>query len=132
VFWISYLCWIAGRWAHFAAITPAEMQRFGIGWSLKLTNEGGHIVALPSGLLIGNFLPGVALKEAVRPELYIKLTELLSASIPPRWLRQSHEGRRTGSLCCLNRAVFRTSDCQRHCQKRERQMGCAEFSGYSG
>lgn len=74
VFWISYLCWIAGSWAHFAAVTPAEMQRLGVGWSLKLTNEGGYIVALAAGLLIGNFLPGVArwMKEAVRPELYIK------------------------------------------------------------
>src|SRR5436309_7885595 len=74
VFWISYLCWIAGSWANFAVTTPAEMQKFGIGWSLKLTNEGGFIVALLVGLAIGNFLPGFAawMKEAVRPEWYIK------------------------------------------------------------
>src|SRR5881396_2707980 len=74
VFWISYLCWIAGSWANFAVTTPAEMQKFGIGWSLKLTNEGGFIIALLVGLAIGNFLPGFAawMKDAVRPEWYIK------------------------------------------------------------
>jgi uncharacterized membrane protein YadS len=74
VFWISYLCWIAGSYANFAVNTPADMQKFGIGWSLKLTAEGGFIVALLAGLIVGNFLPGVAqwMKEAVRPELYIK------------------------------------------------------------
>src|SRR6266581_1736335 len=74
VFVLSYLCWIAGSWANFAATTPAEMQKLGLGWSLRLTNEGGYIVALAAGLAIGNFLPGAArwMKEAVRPELYIK------------------------------------------------------------
>src|SRR5690348_15959307 len=46
VFWISYLAWFVGSYAHFAVNTPADMQRFGISWSLKLTNEGGFIVAL--------------------------------------------------------------------------------------
>jgi uncharacterized membrane protein YadS len=74
VFAISYLCWSAGSWANFAATTPAEMQRLGIGWSLKLTNEGGYIVALAAGLIVGNFFPGAVrwMQEAVRPELYIK------------------------------------------------------------
>lgn len=74
VFWISYLAWIAGSYANFAANTPADMQKFGITWSLRLTSEGGFIVALLAGLVIGNFFPGLAawMKEAVRPELYIK------------------------------------------------------------
>jgi uncharacterized membrane protein YadS len=74
VFWISYLCWIVGSWANFAATTPADLQKFGIGWSLRLTNEGGYIVALLAGLAIGNFAPGFAawMREAVRPEWYIK------------------------------------------------------------
>ncbi len=57
-----------------AAVTPADQQKFGIGWSLKLTNEGGYVVALLVGLIIANFFPRFAewLKEAVRPELYIK------------------------------------------------------------
>lgn len=74
VFWISYLSWIAGSYAYVAVVTPADLQKFGIPWSLKLTNEGGYIVALLVGLAIGNFAPGLAawMKEAVRPEWYIK------------------------------------------------------------
>jgi uncharacterized membrane protein YadS len=74
VFWISYLCWIIGSYANFAVTTPADMQKFGIDWSLRLTNEGGFIVALIAGLIVGNFLSGLAewIKEAVRPEWYIK------------------------------------------------------------
>jgi uncharacterized membrane protein YadS len=55
------------------------MQKFGIGWSLKLTNEGGFVVALIAGLVVGNFFPGFAawMKEAVRPELYIKAAIVL-------------------------------------------------------
>ena len=75
VFWIAYASWIIGNFAHFAAVTPAEQQNFGINWSLKLTNEGGYIFALIAGLIIANFLPrfGEAIKDAVRPELYIKV-----------------------------------------------------------
>lgn len=74
VFGIAYLSWIIGSWAYIAA-TPDRRAGFGIGWSLNLTNEAGFIVALIAGLLIGNLLPGVAdrLKEAIRPELYIKI-----------------------------------------------------------
>jgi uncharacterized membrane protein YadS len=74
VFWLSYICWIIGSWANFAVNTPAGMQHFGISWSLKLTAEGGFIVALLGGLFVGNFMPGFAewMKEAVRPELYVK------------------------------------------------------------
>jgi uncharacterized membrane protein YadS len=74
VFWLSYGCWIFGSWASFAANTPADMQKFGISWSLRLTSEGGFIVALLAGLFVGNFMPGFAawMKEAVRPELYVK------------------------------------------------------------
>ena len=79
VFWISYVCWIAGNYANFAANTPADMQKFGISWSLRLTAEGGFIIALIVGLIIGNFLPGVAgwMNEAIRPELYIKIAIVL-------------------------------------------------------
>jgi uncharacterized membrane protein YadS len=75
VFAIAYASWILGSYAHIAAVSPAEQHKFGIGWSLKLTNEGGYIVALIAGLVIANFLPGFAnwLKEAIRPELYIKI-----------------------------------------------------------
>jgi uncharacterized membrane protein YadS len=75
VFALAYASWIAGSYANVAAVTPADLQKFGIGWSLKLTNEAGFIVALAVGLVIANFFPGLArwLKEAIRPELYIKI-----------------------------------------------------------
>lgn len=79
VFWLAYLCWIIGSWANFAVNTPGGMKQFGITWSLHLTNEGGYIVALLAGLFIGNFMVGFAdwMKEAVRPELYVKVAIVL-------------------------------------------------------
>jgi uncharacterized membrane protein YadS len=75
VFWIAYAAWIVGSYASFAAVTPADLRKFGVSWSLKLTNEGGYIFALVAGLLIANLAPrfAEAIKEAVRPELYIKI-----------------------------------------------------------
>jgi uncharacterized membrane protein YadS len=75
VFALAYASWIIGSFAYVAAVTPADLQKFGIGWSLKLTNEGGYVVALLAGLIIANFFPRLAewLREAVRPELYIKI-----------------------------------------------------------
>jgi uncharacterized membrane protein YadS len=75
VFWLAYASWIVGNYANFAAVTPADQQRLGISWSLKLTNEGGYIFALLAGLLIANVFPRFAdaIKDAVRPELYIKI-----------------------------------------------------------
>jgi uncharacterized membrane protein YadS len=75
VFAISYAAWFVGNHAHFAAVTPAELEKFGISWSFKLTNEGGYIVALIAGLLIANVFPRFAawLNDAIRPELYVKI-----------------------------------------------------------
>ena len=74
-FFLAYASWIAGNYAKLAAATPADLQKFGLSWSLRLTNEGGYIVALLAGLMIANFFPRFAdwLKEAIRPELYIKI-----------------------------------------------------------
>jgi uncharacterized membrane protein YadS len=74
VFWIAYACWMLGSWANIAVTTAPDMKKFGITWSLKLTAEAGFIVALLVGLFFGNFVPSFAnaIKEAVRPELYIK------------------------------------------------------------
>lgn len=73
IFIVSYACWFLGSWAYIAA-TPDKRPALKIAWSLNLTNESGFIIALLAGLIVGNFLPGIAraLKEAVRPELYIK------------------------------------------------------------
>jgi len=75
VFFIAYASWIVGNFATFAAVTPADLQKFGISWSLRLTNEGAYIVALIVGLVIANVFPRFAdaIKDAVRPELYIKI-----------------------------------------------------------
>ena len=74
IYWLSYLCWVLGNWGYLAVTTPAEMQRLGIGWSLRLTGESGYLIALVLGLAIANFAPALArwLGEAARPELYIK------------------------------------------------------------
>ena len=71
VFWMGYGCWLLG---HFGYIASTNAAKDGIGWSLKLTGEAGFIVALIVGLIVGNFFPKLAgtLKEATRPELYIK------------------------------------------------------------
>lgn len=53
VFWIAYASWVAGNFANFAAVTPADLQKFGISWSLRLTNEGAYIFALVAGLFAG-------------------------------------------------------------------------------
>ena len=73
VFWISFCCWFFGNYAYIAA-TKNQLKQFNIPWSLSLTGEAGFIIALLAGLLIGNFFPKLSkiLREATRPELYIK------------------------------------------------------------
>ncbi len=73
IFFISYLCWFAGNYAYIAA-TQDKWAAFKIPWSLSLTGESGFIIALIAGLVVGNFFPKLSekLKEASRPELYIK------------------------------------------------------------
>jgi uncharacterized membrane protein YadS len=72
-FWLSYLCWFMGHFAYIAA-TKDQAAKFGIPWSMSMSGEFGFIFALILGLIIGNFFPGLAnmMKEAARPELYIK------------------------------------------------------------
>ena len=74
VFWLAYLCWVIGNYAYIAVTTPADLEKFGIGWSMKLTGESGYLIALLAGLFIANLLPRAAawLKDAARPELFIK------------------------------------------------------------
>ncbi len=74
IFWLTYLCMMVGSYANIAANSPADIKKFGLSWSLKLTGESGLIVALLAGLFVGNFMPKATeyLKEAARPEWYIK------------------------------------------------------------
>lgn len=73
VYIISLFCLLLGHYANIAA-TPIELEKLGITWSLNLTGEAGYIIALLAGLLVGNFMPRFqnSLKEAIKPELYIK------------------------------------------------------------
>ncbi len=72
-FAIAYLCWFLGHFAYIAA-TKEQTAKFGIPWAMSMTGEFGFIIALVAGLIIGNFFPGLTnlMKEAARPELYIK------------------------------------------------------------
>lgn len=72
IFWITYLCIIAGEYAYISA-TPDKQAKFGIPWSLSL-GEMGFIFAMIIGLIIGNFFIGFArfLEEAAKPEWFIK------------------------------------------------------------
>ena len=83
VFWLSYFCWVLGNYAYIAATTPDEMQRLGMAWSLRLTGEFGYVCALLAGLAIGNLPPALAkwLKEAARPELYIKTAIVIMGAV---------------------------------------------------
>jgi uncharacterized membrane protein YadS len=74
VFAITFGCLVLGNHAWIAATTPAEFNKFHIAWSLKLTGEAGFVLALASGLVIGNFFPRLAalLNEALKPELFVK------------------------------------------------------------
>lgn len=73
VFGVSYACWVLGHYGYIA-LTPDKREAAGIRWSLGLTGEAGYIIALAAGLVIGNFLPGVAkrLHHGSRPEWFIK------------------------------------------------------------
>ncbi|MCE5311726.1 MAG: YeiH family protein [Nitrospiraceae bacterium] len=73
IFALAFICWTLGHYAYIAA-TKDQLAKFNIPWSMNLTGEAGYIVALIAGLAIGNFFPKTAanLKEATRPELYIK------------------------------------------------------------
>lgn len=77
-FFASYLCYALGHYAYIA-VTADQLKKWNIPWSLNLTGEAGYIVALLAGLAVGNFAPRLAdyLREAVRPEWYIKTAIVL-------------------------------------------------------
>lgn len=83
LFWIAYACWLLGSWAPIAVNTPADMKKFGLNFSLRLTAESGFIIALLVGLIIGNFFKGFAgyIKEATRPEWYIKTAIVMLGAV---------------------------------------------------
>ena len=75
VFWIAYASWINGNYAQ---LCRGDAGRAAEIWHLvaaEAHRRARVIVALHPGLIIANFLPrfAEAIKEAVRPELYIKI-----------------------------------------------------------
>ncbi|HEY0146727.1 MAG TPA: putative sulfate exporter family transporter, partial [Methylovirgula sp.] len=83
VFWLASIAWIIGSYAHFAAATPVDIAKTGVTWSLHLTPEGGLILALIAGLIVGNFFPRFAdwLSEAIRPEFYVKIAIVILGGV---------------------------------------------------
>jgi len=81
VFFVCYLCFALGNQANIAA-TPNTLTKFNITWSLGLTGEAGFIVALVAGIIVGNFMPGLAeqIKEACRPEMFVKIAIVIMGS----------------------------------------------------
>jgi uncharacterized membrane protein YadS len=80
VFFVAYLCYGIGNYAHIAvAPTDSAMKRAGITWTLGLSGEAGYIVALVVGIIIGNFMPGVAefMRPACRPEMFVKIAIII-------------------------------------------------------
>lgn len=84
IFWLTYVCWLAGHWAYIAATPDIREAKYGISWSLSLTGEAGYIIALVAGLVVGNVFTGLAkyLKDAAKPEWFIKTAiVILGASV---------------------------------------------------
>lgn len=72
IYWLTFICIVLGNNAYIGA-TPNQQAGFKIGWSLSL-GEMGLVFAMIVGLIIGNFMPGLAkfLTDSARPEWYIK------------------------------------------------------------
>ncbi len=80
VFFVAYICYGIGNYAHIAvAPTPGDLAKAKITWSLGLSGEAGYIVALVVGIIIGNFMPGVAeyMRPACRPEMFVKIAIII-------------------------------------------------------
>jgi len=79
---ITLCCYAIGNFAYIAA-TKDKFGTFGIGWSLNLTGEAGYLIALLVGLVIGNTSTAAVtwMREAIRPELYIKIAIVLLGTV---------------------------------------------------
>ncbi|MCX7013151.1 MAG: putative sulfate exporter family transporter [Candidatus Sumerlaeota bacterium] len=79
LFLLTFACIVLGSQANVAANRPVDIEKFGLSWSLRLTNEAGLIFALVLGLILGNFFPAFTrfMSEATRPEWFIKTAIVL-------------------------------------------------------
>jgi len=73
IFILTYALWVLGHHAFLAANVTNRAQ-YGLDTSLSLGGGAAFILALIVGLVIGNFLKGLArfLSEAAKPEWFIK------------------------------------------------------------
>ncbi len=79
LFLITWLCWIIGHEAHLKSVDAVVkgknyFEHFDLSWGLQLGGGFSYMLALATGLLIGNVFKGLAqyLKEAAKPEWFIK------------------------------------------------------------
>ncbi|MEE4116415.1 MAG: putative sulfate exporter family transporter [Marinilabiliaceae bacterium] len=78
LFFLTYLLWVLGQHAYFAADATSK-AKYGLDHVLSLGGGSSYILALFTGLVIGNFIKPVAdiLRPAAKPELYIKIAIVL-------------------------------------------------------
>jgi len=79
LFLITWTCWIIGHEAHFKAVDAVVKGKnyfeiYDLSWGLQLGGGFSYMLALATGLVIGNIFKGLAhfLKEAAKPEWFIK------------------------------------------------------------
>ncbi len=84
IFGLTWLVWILGHEAHFAAIDAVvkgknKYEGFDLSWGLQLGGGFSFLLSLTVGLIIGNFFKGFAnkIKEAAKPEWFIKTAIVL-------------------------------------------------------
>jgi uncharacterized membrane protein YadS len=80
VFFVAYICYGLGNYAYIAvAPTEKALAAAKIKWSIGLSGEAGYIVALLVGIIIGNFMPGLAeaMRPACRPEMFVKIAIII-------------------------------------------------------
>ena len=80
IFFVAYLCYGFGNFAYIAVTpTASNLAKANISWSMGLSGEAGYIVALAVGIIIGNFIPGVAefMRAACRPEMFVKIAIII-------------------------------------------------------
>ncbi len=84
IFFLTWLTWIIGHEAHLSAANATVKghnyyQEYNLSWGLQLGGGASFILALITGLAIGNFFKGFAnkIKEAAKPEWFIKAAIVL-------------------------------------------------------
>ncbi|MBN1240238.1 MAG: putative sulfate exporter family transporter [Gammaproteobacteria bacterium] len=79
IYLLTWVCWIVGNEMHFSAVDANvggrnRYQENDLSWGLQLGSGAPYLLALLTGLFIGNFAKGFArfLGEAAKPEWFIK------------------------------------------------------------